>query len=196
MKRQSILFILLLLQVLLICSGCGSSEPATESPAAAAEEAAAVTEVAAVGEAAAPSESEAVAEASIVEESAEIEESFIEEPALVEEIPAEEASEPAAASDVSGELKAASPDELEQEIIESQKAANSLEDVEDVIGIFEGLEDNHTAIFSFDGAETVFYFEDPAVQTVLYEAALGSSYTLSYHFDESLGLNVIYEISE
>lgn len=125
MKRQSIFFILLLLQVLMICVGCGSSEKsaAPESPAAAAEEAAAVTEEAADAEAAAPAP------------------------------------------------------------------------VEDAIGIFEGLEDNHTAIFSFDGAETAFYFEDPAVQNVLFEAVLGSPYTLSYEYDDSLGY-VIYKISE
>ena len=125
MKRQSIFFILLLLQVLMICVGCGSSDKsaAPESPAAAAEEAAAVTEEAADMEAAAPAP------------------------------------------------------------------------VEDAIGIFEGLEDNHTAIFSFDGAETAFYFEDPAVQNVLFEAVLGSPYTLSYEYDDSLGY-VIYKISE
>ena len=125
MKRQSIFFILLLLQVLIICVGCGSSEKsaAPESPAAAAEEAAAVTEEAAETEAAVPAP------------------------------------------------------------------------VEDAIGIFEGLEDNHTAIFSFDGAETAFYFEDPAVQNVLFEAVLGSPYTLSYEYDDSLGY-VIYKISE
>ena len=125
MKRQSIFFILLLLQVLIICVGCGSSEKsaAPESPAAAAEEAAAVTEEAADMEAAAPAP------------------------------------------------------------------------VEDAVGIFEGLEDNHTALFSFDGAETAFYFEDPAVQNVLFEAVLGSPYTLSYEYDDSLGY-VIYKISE
>lgn len=125
MKRQSIFFILLLLQVLIICVGCGSSDKsaAPESPAAAAEEAASVTEEAADAEAAAPAP------------------------------------------------------------------------VEDAIGIFEGLEDNHTAIFSFDGAETAFYFEDPAVQNVLFEAVLGSPYTLSYEYDDSLGY-IIYKISE
>ena len=30
---------------------------------------------------------------------------------------------------------------------------------ENVTGIFEGLEDNHTALFSFDGVEVVFFFE-------------------------------------
>ena len=125
MKRQSNFFILLLLQVLIICVGCGSSEKsaAPESPTAAAEEAAAVTEEAADMEAAAPAP------------------------------------------------------------------------VEDAVGIFEGLEDNHTALFSFDGAETAFYFEDPAVQNVLFEAVLGSPYTLSYEYDDSLGY-VIYKISE
>ena len=135
MKRQSTVLILLLLQVLLICVGCGSSEKhaAPESPAAAAEEAAAVTEEAAVEEAAAaPAE------------------------AFLNEAPAV---------------------------------------VEDAIGVFEGLEDNHTAIFSFDGAETAFYFEDPAVQNVLYEAVLGSSYTLSYEYNDNLGY-IIYQISE
>lgn len=150
MKRRSIVFILLLLQVLLICIGCGSSASAPESPAAAAKEAAAVTEEAAVEEAAAPAEASSIMETAIAEE----------------------------------------------EIIAAQKASNTLEDIEDVVGIFEGLEDNHTAIFSFEDVETAFYFEDPAVQTVLYEAVLGSPYTLSYHFNDTLGLNVIYKISE
>ncbi len=79
---------------------------------------------------------------------------------------------------------------------EPEDAASDEEAVEDVIGIFEGLEDNHTAVFSFDGAETAFYFEDPAVQNILFEAITGSPYTLSYKFDSSLGLNVIYKISE
>ena len=150
MKRQSIIFILLLLQVLLICIGCGSSAPAPESPAAAAEEAAAVTEEAVAGEAAAPAEASAVMETAIDE----------------------------------------------AKIIAAQKASNTLEDIENVIGIFEGLEDNHTAIFSFEEVEMAFYFEDTAVQNVLFEAILGSPYTLSYHFDDTLGLNVIYQISE
>ena len=134
MKRRSIFFMLLLLQVLLICIGCGSSEKsaAPDSPAAAAEEAAAVTEEAAAEEAAAPAESSLAAESEIVE---------------------------------------------------------------NAIGVFEGLEDNHTAIFSFDGAETAFFFEDPSVQTVLYEAVLGSTYALSYEYSDSLGY-IIYQISE
>ena len=158
MKRQSILLVLLLLQVLLICSGCGSSDKAAESPAAAAQEADAVTEEAAVEEA-------APAEAAVTEAASE-------EPAL-DEAAVDEAAVDEAAVD-------------EKEVVIT---------VEDVIGTFEGLEDNHTAIFSFDGAEEVFFFEDPEVQTVLYEAVLGSSYTLSYSYDDSLGF-VIYKISE
>jgi uncharacterized membrane protein YdbT with pleckstrin-like domain len=141
MKRQSIFLILLLLQVLFICIGCGSSEKSAEpeSFAVAAEEAAAVIEEAAVEEAAAPAEASSRAEAAPMEESIEL--------------------------------------------------------VEDAVGIFEGLEDNHTAIFSFDGAETAFFFEDPAVHDVLFEAVLGSAYTLSYEYSDSTG-HVIYKISE
>ena len=141
MKRQSIFLILLLLQVLFICIGCGSSEKAAEpeSFAAAAKEAAAVTEEAAVAEAAAPAEASFEAEAAPMKESIEL--------------------------------------------------------VEDAVGIFEGLEDNHTAIFSFDGAEIAFFFEDPAVHDVLFEAVLGSAYTLSYEYSDSTG-HVIYKISE
>ena len=155
MKRQSIFLILLLLQVLFICAGCGSSEKSAAplEPAAAAEEAAAVTEEAAVEEAAAPAES------SLEVENAEIEECAIEE-----------------------------------EIIADQKASNEVL-VEDAIGVFEGLEDNHTAIFSFDGAETAFFFEDPAVHDVLFEAVIGSTYSLSYEYNDSTG-HVIYKISE
>lgn len=141
MKRQSIFLILLLLQVLFICIGCGSSEKAAEpeSFAAAAKEAAAVTEEAALEEAAAPAEASFEAEAAPMKESIEL--------------------------------------------------------VEDAVGIFEGLEDNHTAIFSFDGAEIAFFFEDPAVHDVLFEAVLGSAYTLSYEYSDSTGY-VIYKISE
>ena len=141
MKRQSIFLILLLLQVLFICIGCGSSEKSAEpeSLAAAAQEAAAVTEEAAVEEAAAPAEASFEAEAAPMKESIEL--------------------------------------------------------VEDAVGIFEGLEDNHTAIFSFDGAEIAFFFEDPAVHDVLFEAVLGSAYTLSYEYSDSTG-HVIYKISE
>lgn len=169
MKRQSILFVLLLLQVLFICCGCASSGKSAESPAAAAEEAAAVTEEAAVEKAA------VLAEASITEGS---------------EIP----EEPAAFSLEETAAEEATAEALEEEIIADQKASNA-ENVEDAVGIFEGLEDNHTAIFSFEGAETAFYFEDPAVQNVLFEAVLGSPYTLSYSYDDSLGY-IIYEISE
>jgi hypothetical protein len=123
MKRQSIVFILLLLQVLLICIGCGSSQKHAEPAEFAVQETAVVTE---------------------------------------ESTPAE-----------------AAPAEV----------------IENAIGVFEGLEDNHTAIFSFDGAETAFFFEDPAVQNVLYEAVIGSTYTLSYEYDNSLGYR-IYQISE
>ena len=94
------------------------------------------------------------------------------------ESPAAAAEEAAAVTEEAAETEAATP-----------------APVEDAIGIFEGLEDNHTAIFSFDGAETAFYFEDPAVQNVLFEAVLGSPYTLSYEYDDSLGY-VIYKISE
>ena len=141
MKRQSIFLILLLLQVLFICIGCGSSEKAAEpeSFAAAAKEAAAVTEEAALEEAAAPAAASFEAEAAPMKESIEL--------------------------------------------------------VEDAVGIFEGLEDNHTAIFSFDGAEIAFFFEDPAVHDVLFEAVLGSAYTLSYEYSDSTG-HVIYKISE
>ena len=151
MKRQSIFLILLLLQVLFICIGCGSSEKSAEpeSFAAAAKEAATVTEEAAIEEAAAPAEASFEAEAAPMEDSIELEESA-----------------------------------LSEEMI-----------VEDTVGIFEGLEDNHTAIFSFDGAETAFFFEDPAVRDVLFEAVLGSAYTLSYEYSDSTG-HVIYKISE
>ena len=148
MKRQSIVFILLLLQVLFICIGCGSSDNSAESESAAAT----VGDAAAAGEAAEPAQAPVTEESFAVAEAA------------------------------------------EEEIIADQKAANA-ENVEDVTGIFEGLEDNHTAIFSFNGAETAFYFEDPAVQNVLFEAVIDSPYTLSYSYDDSLGY-VIYKISE
>ncbi len=146
MKRQSIVFILLLLQVLMICIGCGSSEKSAESVqlAAVAQEAAAVTEEAAKTE-------EAAAAAP-----------------LLEDIPTADMS---------------------------VTTEEGIAPVEDAVGVFEGLEDNHTAIFSFDGAETAFYFEDPAVQSVLYEAVIGSTYTLSYDYSESFGCR-IYEITE
>ena len=162
MKRQSIFLILLLLQVLFICIGCGSSEKSAEpeSFAAAVQEAAAVTEEAAVEEVAAvPAEASSRAEAAPLEEPIELEESA-----------------------------------LSEEIIADHKSSDKTI-VEDAVGIFEGLEDNHTAIFSFDGAETAFFFEDPAVHDVLFEAVLGSAYTLSYEYSDSTG-HVIYKISE
>lgn len=161
MKRQSIFLILLLLQVLFICIGCGSSEKSAEpeSFAAAVLEAAAVTEEAAVEEAAVPAEASSRAEAAPLEEPIELEESA-----------------------------------LSEEIIADHKSSDKTI-VEDAVGIFEGLEDNHTAIFSFDGAETAFFFEDPAVHDVLFEAVLGSAYTLSYEYSDSTG-HVIYKISE
>ena len=163
MKRQSIFLILLLLQILFICIGCGSSEKSAEpeSFAAAAKEAAAVTEeaVASSSAAAAPAEASSRAEAAPVEEPMELEESA-----------------------------------LSEEIIADRKSSDKTI-VEDAVGIFEGLEDNHTAIFSFDGAEIAFFFEDPAVHDVLFEAVLGSAYTLSYEYSDSTG-HVIYKISE
>ena len=161
MKRQSIFLILLLLQVLFICIGCGSSEKSAEpeSSAAAAREAAAVTEEAAIEEAAAPAEASFEAEAAPMKDSIELEESA-----------------------------------LSEEIIADSKSSDKTI-VEDAVGIFEGLEDNHTAIFSFDGAEIAFFFEDPAVHDVLFEAVLGSAYTLSYEYSDSTG-HVIYKISE
>lgn len=72
---------------------------------------------------------------------------------------------------------------------------SKIQETEHVSGIFEGLEDNHTAVFSFDGIETAFYFDKQNVQEVLYQAVVGSSYTLSYRYDDSLGY-IIYEISE
>lgn len=83
-----------------------------------------------------------------------------------------------------------------EETAEEEKPSEDSENVVDVTGIFKRLEDNHTAIFSFDGVETVFYFDDPAVQEILFEAVIESSYTFSYRFDPDLGLNVIYEITE
>ncbi len=93
--------------------------------------------------------------------------------------------------------QAAQPAETSLEDAENETAAPPTEeDYENVSGIFEGLEDNHTALFSFDGAETTFYFEEYPVHLVLYNAVLGSSYTFSYHFNSDIGLYEIYEISE
>ena len=77
----------------------------------------------------------------------------------------------------------------------SVRTEEGIAPVEDVVGVFEGLEDNHTAIFSFDGAETAFYFEDPAVQSVLNEAVIGSTYSLCYDYSDSFGAR-IYRITE
>ena len=67
MKRQNVVWILLLLQVLLICIGCGSTDQTAgiSTPAAAVEEAAAVTEEAAVEEAAAALEDVPTADMSV-----------------------------------------------------------------------------------------------------------------------------------
>jgi hypothetical protein len=146
MKPQSILFVLLLLQILLISAGCSSSDKASlpEPPSAALKETSVLTE-----------ETNAQKTSPLIEEA-------------VEE---------------------AAP------LMEEELSTEGIAPVVDVEGVFEGLEDNHTAIFSFDGAETAFYFDDPAVQNVLFEAALGSTYTLSYEYSDSLGF-IIYEISE
>ena len=141
MKRQSILFILLLLLTLTALCGCSSAKNAQEETAEAVPMEAALEEA--------------------IEESAAFEGSVT------------------AGSDT---------DELK---LESDHTV-----FENVTGIFEGLEDNHTALFSFDGVEVVFLFEAPEVQTVLSEAVIGSTYTLSYQYDSSRGLNVLYEISE
>ena len=143
MKRQSIVFILLLLQVLFICMGCGSSEKSTGSvQMAAMEEAAIATDDIAEAEAAAAP--------------------------LMEDVPTADMS-----------------------VVTEEGIAP----VEYAVGVFEGLEDNHTAIFSFDGAETAFYFEDPEVQNVLFEAVIGSTYTLSYDYIDTFGCR-IYKITE
>lgn len=84
---------------------------------------------------------------------------------------------------------------LNDEVLEEAKSSQP-EGEENVVGVFEYLEDNHTAVFSFEKVEVAFYFEDPAVQEILMEAIVGSSYTLSYNYDDRLGLNIIYEISE
>lgn len=76
------------------------------------------------------------------------------------------------------------------------KELNSEELLTEVTAVFQGLEDNHTAIFSFNDVEKTFYFEAPGVKNVFAEAVTDSSYTFSYYFDSSLGLNVIYEITE
>ncbi len=89
-----------------------------------------------------------------------------------------------------GASDSASPKVSEDRIQETEKTG-----AENVVGIFEGLEDKRTAVFSFDGVETAFYFEGQQVQDILYDAVIGSSYTLSYRYDDSLGY-IIYQISE
>ena len=143
MKRQSIVFILLLLQVLFICMGCGSSEKSTGSvQMAAMEETAIATDDIAEAEAAAAP--------------------------LMEDVPTADMS---------------------------VMCEEGIAPVEDAVGVCDGLVDNHTAIFSFDGAETAFYFEDPEVQNVLFEAVIGSTYTLSYDYIDTFGCR-IYKITE
>ena len=141
MKRQSILFILLLLLTLTTLCGCSSTKNTTES-----------------------TKDAAPMEASM-----------------------EEAVEEAAVSETSVTADA-DTDTFERKIEDTT--------FENVTGVFEGLEDNRTALFSFDGVEVVFFFEGPEVQTVLSEAVVGSTYTLSYQYDAEQGLNIIYEISE
>ena len=157
MKRQSILFILLLLLTLTTLCGCSSAKNTTES----AKEAAPME----------ASMEEAVEEA--VEET-------------VEEA-SEDSTEESAVSATSVTADT-DTDTFERKIGDTT--------FENVTGVFEGLEDNHTALFSFDRVEVVFFFEDPEVQTVLSEAVVGSTYTLSYQYDAEQGLNIIYEISE
>ena len=82
------------------------------------------------------------------------------------------------------------------EVTDQMSEEITVEKSEDVIGIFEGLEGNHTAVFSLDGIETAFHFEEPSVKKILLEAIVGSSYTFSYYFDEDTGLYIIYEIRE
>lgn len=109
---------------------------------------------------------------------------------------ATEEEEEVAAYDPDASLSTDSYSVSEQEIPEVQSAQAITETTENISGIFEGLEDNHTAIFSFDGVEYPFYFEEADVQMILYGAILGSSYRISYRYDDTLHLNVIYEISE
>lgn len=108
----------------------------------------------------------------------------------------EATEEEVAAYDPDASLSTDSSSVSEQEIPEVQSAQAITEATENISGIFEGLEDNHTAIFSFDGVEYPFYFEEADVQMILYGAILGSSYRISYRYDDTLHLNVIYEISE
>lgn len=174
MIRQSIFYVLLL-SLILTAAGCSAEPQTTEDRAGITDQAAETVP----DEAAKASEREDEASCAAArnlppEEDAPAEESAPEELSESEEIEA-------------AELKAA--------IVEEQ-SANAPEQVEDITGIFERLEDNHTAIFSFNGEESPFYFEDPNVQKVLSEAVVGSSYTFSYRYLSSLGLNSIYKITE
>ena len=153
MKRQSILFILLLLLTLTTLCGCSSAKNTTES----------------------------------AKETAPMEASM--EEAVEETV--EEASEDSA--DESAVSAASVTADTDTDTFERKIGDTTFENV---TGVFEGLEDNHTALFSFDRVEVVFFFEDPEVQTVLSEAVVGSTYTLSYQYDAEQGLNIIYEISE
>jgi hypothetical protein len=126
----------------------------------------------------------------------------VQEAAVVTEEAAVEEAAAAVPAEASSRAEAApleEPIELEESALSEENIADHKSSdktiVEDAVGIFEGLEDNHTAIFSFDGAETAFFFDDPAVHDVLFEAVLGSAYTLSYEYSDSTG-HVIYKISE
>lgn len=113
---------------------------------------------------------------------------------LPEETPAESSELPESSA---SEPELYTPNSENEAILQEVNPEEEMpEKVENISGVFEGLEDNHTAIFSFDGAESAFYFEEPAVQKVLCEAVIGSSYTFSYELLPSVGLNAIYEITE
>lgn len=114
------------------------------------------------------------------------------------EMPAVEdisAPQEAAAGEEAAPLEKSSAPLTESFTLEEAKSSQT-EGEENVVGVFEYLEDNHTAVFSFDDVEVPFHFDDLAVYEVLMDAVVGSSYTLSYEYDSSLGLNVIYTISE
>lgn len=175
MKRQSIFPILLLSFILAVVCGCSASQ----KPDAFLPESTDDTQTAYT--------------ASSAEETAPEKNADISEKAATDS----DGSSPP--TEEINELHESSPTEENaelKELIETQQTAETEEKAENIVGVFEGLEDNHTAVFSFDGAERAFYFEAPAVQTVLNEAVVGSSYTLSYRFLPSVGLVCIYEIME
>ena len=149
MKRQSILFILLLLLTLTTLCGCSNTKSANKE-----------------------SLSAAPMELSIEESVEEANDTTVEESAVLE-------------TSITADTDTEAFDSKMNDTV-----------FEDVIGIFEGLEDNHTALFSFDGVEVVFFFEAPEVQAVLSEAVIGSNYTLSYTYDSTSGLNILFQISE